>query len=115
MAWQNGFAFMNDYYYSRDIRKTMFDNYVQYMKLEHSEQATYITRKLLEARKATYYTSEAPLTKKGQIAKADAKLYNVEDAKESDPISKSSDIVSRSDDIVSRSDDLDTGKMKKII
>ena len=56
-----GYPFIGDYFYIKDIRKTIFDNYVQYMKLEHSEQATFITRKLIEARRATYYTAEQPI------------------------------------------------------
>lgn len=51
-----GYPFIGDYFYLRDVRKTMFDNYIQYLKLEHSEQAVYITRKLIEAKMATYYT-----------------------------------------------------------
>lgn len=51
-----GFPFIGDYFYVKDIRKTLFDNYVQYMRLEHSELATYIARQLVEAQRATYET-----------------------------------------------------------
>jgi len=51
-----GFPYIGDYYYIKDVKKTIFDNYVQYMKLEHSELVTYIARQLLEAQNATYKT-----------------------------------------------------------
>ena len=74
----NGFPYISDYFYSRDIRKTMFDNYVQYLKLEHSDQAMGIMRKLLEAQKSTYYTSKITKT---QTIKQDEKLSSVSSIK----------------------------------
>ncbi len=49
-----GIPIIGDYFYLKDIRKTLFDNIVQYMKLEHSEHAKQIIRQLLDAQKATY-------------------------------------------------------------
>ena len=51
-----GFPYIGDYFYIKDIKKTLFDNYVQYMKLEHSELVKYIARQLLEAQRLTYQT-----------------------------------------------------------
>jgi len=53
-----GFPYVGEFYYLKNINKTMFDNYVQFLKIEHSEQALHIVRKLIEARRATYYTAE---------------------------------------------------------
>ncbi len=53
-----GYPFIGDYFYIKEVRKTIFDNYVQYMRLEHSEQAINITKKLLEARRATFYAED---------------------------------------------------------
>jgi hypothetical protein len=49
-----GVPLMGDYFYIKNTRKTLFDNYVQYMKMEHSDQAIGIARKLLEAQKGTF-------------------------------------------------------------
>lgn len=49
-----GVPFIADYFYIKNTRKTLFDNFVQYMKLEHSEQAIGIARKLLEAQRSTF-------------------------------------------------------------
>ena len=76
-----GFPYIGDYFYIKDIKKTIFDNYVQYLKLEHSEQAIYIARKLMEAQMATYFTMEQPIeskfikNKKGVLSKNKSKLY----------------------------------------
>lgn len=50
----SGVPLLGDYFYIRNARKTLFDNYVQYMKLEHSEQAIGIARKLIEAQRSTF-------------------------------------------------------------
>jgi len=49
-----GVPLLADYFYIKNTRKTLFDNYVQYMKLEHSDQAVSITRKLIEAQHSTF-------------------------------------------------------------
>jgi hypothetical protein len=51
-----GLPLLGDYFYIKNTRKTLFDNYVQYMKLEHSEQAVGIARKLIEAQRSTFKT-----------------------------------------------------------
>lgn len=50
----SGIPLLADYFYIKNTRKTLFDNYVQYMKLENSEQAIGIARKLIEAQKGTF-------------------------------------------------------------
>ena len=57
-----GIPVIGDYYYLKDIRKTLFDNIVQYMKLEHSEHAKQIIRQLLDAQKATYQIPQIDYT-----------------------------------------------------
>ena len=52
----SGVPFLADYFYIKNTRKTLFDNFVQYMKLEHSEQAIGIARKLIEAQRSTFKT-----------------------------------------------------------
>lgn len=67
-----GVPLLADYFYIKNARKTLFDNYVQYMKLEHSDQALGIARKLLEAQRSTFKPKSInvqPLT--GKIEKAD--------------------------------------------
>lgn len=56
-----GLPLLGDYFYIKNTRKTLFDNYVQYMKLEHSEQAVGIARKLIEAQRSTFKTKEASI------------------------------------------------------
>lgn len=53
-----GYPFVGDFFYLKNINKTMFDNYIQYLKIEHSDQALYIIRKLIEARRSTYFTAD---------------------------------------------------------
>ena len=68
-----GFPYVGDFFYIKDIKKTLFDNYVQYMKIEHSDLVTYIARQLLEAQRSTYKTignvrrKKKKRDKKGQI------------------------------------------------
>jgi len=50
----SGLPILCDYFFIRNTRKTLFDNYVQYMKLEHSDQAIGIARKLIDAQKGTF-------------------------------------------------------------
>lgn len=61
----SGFPIVGDYFYIKDQRKSLFDNYAQYMKLEHSEYAIMITRKLVDAQRGTYM--QLPKSKKRQI------------------------------------------------
>lgn len=49
-----GVPILGDYFFIRNSRKTLFDNYVQYMKLEHSDLAVGIARKLIDAQKGTF-------------------------------------------------------------
>lgn len=50
----SGVPLLGDYFYIKNARKTLFDNFVQYMKLEHSEQAIAIARKLIDAQRSTF-------------------------------------------------------------
>lgn len=49
-----GIPILGDYFFIRNTRKTLFDNFVQYMKLEHSDQAVGIARKLIDAQRGTF-------------------------------------------------------------
>lgn len=51
-----GVPFISDYFYVKNAKKTLFDNEVQYMKLEHSEQAEKIVRELQIAQRSTFKT-----------------------------------------------------------
>lgn len=53
----SGLPMLGDYFFIRNTRKTLFDNYVQYMKMEHSDQAIGITRKLIDAQRGTFKPS----------------------------------------------------------
>jgi hypothetical protein len=48
-----GFPIVGEYCYIKNARKTLFDNYVQFLRLQQSEIALVIAKKLLEAQNGT--------------------------------------------------------------
>lgn len=85
-----GLPILGDYFFIRNTRKTLFDNYVQYMKLEHSDQAIGIARKLLEAQRGTFKPRNEEISlrtsgKTDQIDDENKKLLNTYKDDEDNP------------------------------
>lgn len=76
-----GFPYISDYFYLKDIRKTLFDNVIQYTKLEHSDLAMNITRLMIEAQRATYQTTDivSPIRKKNKKSKVDIAQSSIDE------------------------------------
>lgn len=66
-----GVPILGDYFFIRNARKTLFDNYVQYMKLEHSDLAVGIARKLIDAQKGTFKPRSEDIIEYGKGAEHD--------------------------------------------
>lgn len=90
-----GFSLVADWFYIKNSRKGLFDNNVQYRKLEHSEKATRIAEKLLEAQRATYLPDTIePTLLRGNITEWISKKFQVLHDKIDEPIKYSkSDII----------------------